>query len=152
MQDVDVMENNVYNVLLTGSSNASINRSRLSRSKTQGGLTMWQASYARLTNSEVSENGYTLSFDPSVNVPDGGKGIDLRDDSELYAKANIIDANKVMGVIGVNRTVVRLEENRVTSTGLTGILVCGVAPNEATTSIVTGNWIANNGALRPDLG
>jgi Right handed beta helix region/FG-GAP-like repeat len=152
MRHVDVMENNNYNVLLTGSTNASIDRSRLSRSKTQGGLTMWNETYASLTNSEASNNGYTLSFDPAVSIPDGGKGIDLRQDSELLAFSNNIDSNQVFGVIGIDRSVVRLDSNDISDTGLTAIIICGAASNDQTVSITTNNLIADNGTIRPDLG
>jgi hypothetical protein len=138
--------------LLTGSTNASIDRSRLSRSKTNGGLTMWQATYASLTNSEVNSNGYTLSFDPTVTIPDGGKGIDVRNDSELLARSNTIDFNKVFAVIGILRSVVRLDSNDISGTGLTAVIICGAASNDQTTSFVTNNWIAGNGTIRPDLG
>jgi len=152
MRNVDVMENNDYNILLTGSTNAAIDRSRLSRSKTQGGLTLWQATYASLTNSEVNSNGYTLSFDPSVNIPDGGKGIDVRNDSEVLARSNQIDFNKVFAVIGILRSVIRLDSNDISGTGLTAVIICGAASNDQTTSFVTNNWFGGNGTNRPDLG
>jgi hypothetical protein len=152
LRNVDVMENNNYNVLLTGSTNASIDRSRLSRSKTQGGLTIWNQTHASLTHSQVNNNGYTLSFDPAISIPDGGKGIDLRQDSELLAVSNNIDFNQVFAVIGIDRSVVRLDANDIAGTGLTAIIICGAASNDQTISFTTNNWIAGNGTIRPDLG
>jgi hypothetical protein len=100
----------------------------------------------------LDANGYQLSFDPATTVPDGGRGLDVRDDSEVAAVRNSIQGNTVFGAIGINQAVLRLDANTVASSGLNGIIVCGAASNDRTVAYVTNNWIAGNGTNRPELG
>ncbi len=147
---VDAIESGGTNALLTGASNVRIQNSRASRSHGGHGVSLWQETYARILDSEVIQNGYATPAGPPP--PDAGKGLDVRDDSELDARRNLIRENLTFGVSGVNRSVVRLSSNTIAATGYNGVMLCGAAANDQTTSVVTGNYIAGNGTVRPDLG
>ncbi len=144
---VDAIESDGTNVLLTGTSNVRIRDSRISRSRAGHGASVWGYSYARVLDSDVEQNGYAIA--PGPPPPDAGKGLDVRDDSEIDARRNLIRANLTFGVIAINRSVLRLTSNAITASGYDGIIVCGAAANDTTASYLTGNWIAGNGTVQP---
>ena len=139
---VDFVENHGQNVLLTGSANAWIRYSKLSRSRASHGMSLWQASYARVVASEISGNGYTM---PVAPLPDAGKGFDLRYTSELDARRNTVANNLTFGVIGIDQTVARLAYNTISGSGYNGIIFCGPNADQTVRSYVNSNWIAGNG-------
>ncbi len=146
---VDFVENHGQNVLLTGSANAWIRYSKLSRSRASHGMSLWQASYARVVASEISGNGYTV---PVAPLPDAGKGFDLRYTSELDARRNTVANNLTFGVIGIDQTVARLAYNTISGSGYNGIIFCGPNANQTVRSYVNSNWIAGNGTYDPASG
>ena len=144
----DLMENHQQNALLTGTSNAWFRYVRLNRSRAGHGISAWGNSYVRVAASEISNNGYAVA--PGPPVPDAGKGIDIRDDSEGDARRSTLHANLTYGVVSVVHSVVRLTLNTIDSTGYNGINVCGVATTPDTSVVtMTGNWIAGNGFIAP---
>ncbi len=145
LQQVDVVDSGSTNVLLTGTSNVRIRDSRINRSRTGHGMSLWQASYARVRDGEILQNGYTVPAGPPL--PDAGKGLDVRQDSEIDARRNVIRANLTLGVSGVDRSVVRLTSNAIDGSGYDGIIIGGANPNDTTTAYITGNWIAGNGTV-----
>ncbi len=113
-------------------------------------MSVWQSSYARVLDTEVLQNGFATPTGPPP--PDAGKGLDVRDDSEIDARRSTIRENLTFGVIGVNRAVVRLASDTVAASGYNGIILCGAGANDQTSSFITGNYVAGNGTVRPDLG
>ena len=144
----DLMENHQQNALLTGTSNAWFRYVRLSNSRAGHGISAWGNSYVRVAGSEISNNGYAVA--PASPPPDAGKGFDVRDDSEGDARRTTLHANLTYGVVSVVRSVVRLTQDTIDSTGVNGINVCGAATTPDTSVILmTGNWVANNGFNLP---
>jgi hypothetical protein len=144
----DLTENHQQNALLTGSSNAWFRYVRLNRSRAGHGVSDWGNSYLRVVASEVSYNGYTVPQGPPV--PDAGKGLDVRDDSEGDTRRSALRGNLTYGVVDVVRSVVRLTSNTIEGAGVNGINVCGAATVPDTSVIyMTGNWVASNGFGMP---
>ncbi len=129
-----------YGVLVTGGSHADIRYSQVDRSKTKSGVGMQSgAPSATLMYNEIAQNGYT----PQSNGD--GNGIEAQQSSTLTIVGNSIHDNNRFGIIGINDSDLDIEYNSVESNRSNGIIVCGAAANDTTTSKTVGNWIAGNG-------
>jgi hypothetical protein len=139
-----VAETLSYGVLITGGSHADIRYSQVDRSRTKSGVGMQSgAPSATFMYSEFAQNGYT----PQSNVD--GNGIEAQQSSTLTIIGNSIHDNNRFGIIGINDSNLDIEYNIIESNRSNGIIVCGAAANDTTTSKTVGNWIAGNGV---DLG
>lgn len=129
-----------YGILVTGSSNATIQYNTIAQSQTKSGIgTQSGTPAASIIGNDIYGNGYMLASGID------GNGIEAQSSSQLTINNNKIHDNNRFGIVGINNSTLYINDNTISANQLNGVILCGASPNDTSTAHIVGNTISGNG-------